>query len=53
MNSLNPTLAPNQILDCCFPSVATVKVGNAESVTMSELQIGDRVKTSINKFIAD
>ena len=29
----------------CFPSVATVKFENGKSVTMSELQIGNKVKT--------
>ena len=32
----------------CFPSVATVKVENGKSVTMSELQIGDAVQTGTN-----
>ena len=32
----------------CFPSVATVKVENGRYVTMSELQIGDRVQTGTN-----
>ena len=32
----------------CFPSVATVKVENGKSVTMSELEIGDRVQTGTN-----
>ena len=37
----------------CFPSVAKVKVENGKSVTMSELQIGDRVQTGKKSFTAD
>ena len=29
----------------CFPSVATLKFENGRSITMSELQIGDKVQT--------
>ena len=31
----------------CFPSVATVEVESDKSVTMSDLKIGDRVRTGI------
>ena len=37
----------------CFPSMAKVNVENGESVTMSELQIGDKVKTGTNMFTLD
>ena len=31
----------------CFPSEAKVRLENGDSVTMSELQIGDKVQTGI------
>ena len=31
----------------CFPSMAKVKLKNGKTVTMSELEIGDRVQTGI------
>ena len=34
--------------DGCFPSTARVSLEHGESVSMSELQIGDRVKTGIH-----
>ena len=43
----------NDRLDCflessgCFPSMAKVMLENGKSVIMSELQIGDKVKTGI------
>ena len=34
--------------DCdCFPSTATVNLENGKTVTMSELQLGDKVQTGI------
>ena len=32
----------------CFPSMATVEGENGKSVALSELQVGDRVKTGFN-----
>ena len=32
----------------CFPATATVSLENGETVTMSELQIGDKVATGKN-----
>ena len=32
----------------CFPSDAKVRLENGDSVTMSELQIGDKVQTGIS-----
>ena len=32
----------------CFPSAASVRLGNGKSKTMSELQIGDQVQTGIS-----
>ena len=31
----------------CFPSTAKLNLENGESVTMSELQVGDRVQTGM------
>ena len=33
--------------DTCFPSSSKVNLENGDSVTMSEVQIGDRVQTGI------
>ena len=34
--------------DCsCFPSTATVNLENGKAVTMSELQVGDKVQTGM------
>ena len=35
----------------CFPAIATVQLENGNLVTMSELQIGDRVKTGKHSFL--
>ena len=35
----------------CFPAIATVKLENGNSVTMSDLQIGDQVKTGKPSFL--
>ena len=32
----------------CFPSSAMVKLNNGKSVTMSRLQLGDKVQTGIS-----
>ena len=35
----------------CFPSIAKVVTKNGKSVTMSELQKGDRVQTGIHQQV--
>ena len=35
----------------CFPSTSKVNLDSGESVTMSELQLGDRVKIGLKKLI--
>ena len=42
---------PPQESENCFPSSARVLLENGKSVTMSELQIGDRVQTGMNIWI--
>ena len=37
----------------CFPGTAKVNLHNGKSVKMSELQIGDQVKTGIAKVLFD
>ena len=37
----------------CFPAISTVQLENGNLVTMSELQIGDRVKTGKTSFVKD
>ena len=32
----------------CFPSAASIRLGNGKSKTMSELQIGDQIETGIS-----
>ena len=34
----------------CFPSSAMLSLGNGKTMVMSELEVGDRVQTGMNKY---